>query len=149
MNKVIQITLLTVLTGGVQSAVFAAAGPTTPLHTAAKAGNLDEVKALVGGGADINAIDENFETALYMAAKKNHVAVVEFLIGKGADVNKSNIKSVTPVCAAAREGNLDVVKVLVEKGSADLTIKSDSGKTPLAAAGNEEVRKYLRLKGAK
>ena len=43
--------------------------------------------AMIQNGADVNAVDEDKQTALHIAACKGHVDVAKVLIQNGADVN--------------------------------------------------------------
>ena len=52
-------------------------GQSTPLHEAAGLGDDEAVRALLAAGVDINATDEDGNTALYLAAEYEHEAVVE------------------------------------------------------------------------
>ncbi len=57
------------------------------LIDAAKEGDLETVQSLIEQGADVNAIDNNGNTALMWASARGHTETVGFLIDKGADVN--------------------------------------------------------------
>jgi ankyrin repeat protein len=61
------------------------------LHTAAKAGDVDEVQSQVGN-FDINAKGEDDETALFKAAESGHTEVVKLLATHNADVNLANVR---------------------------------------------------------
>jgi len=53
----------------------------TPLHRAALEGNLEEVKKLVEGGADVNAKNTIGITPLHMASGNGKLDVVYYLLG--------------------------------------------------------------------
>ena len=58
---------------------------------ASRDGRLELVTYLVENGADLNARNENNETALNSASLNEHLEVVKYLIEKGADdVNAKN-----------------------------------------------------------
>ena len=50
----------------------------------------DVVEQLIAKGADVNAKNEDNNTALIVASINGHKDVVEQLIAKGADVNAKN-----------------------------------------------------------
>ena len=64
---------------------------------------LEAMQAALDLGADINAIDNNGETAMHGAAYKNLPAAVQFLAGKGAKIeiwNRKNKQGWTPLTIA-------------------------------------------------
>lgn len=64
---------------------------------------LEAVKLLLKLGADVNAVDDNGETAMHGAAYRNHPMVVQFLTDKGAKIavwNKPNKGGLTPLVIA-------------------------------------------------
>src|SRR4029079_14239623 len=56
-----------------------------PLWRACESRSLDLVKAVVEGGADVNATNKEKMTALWAAISADNVDVVKYLIAKGAD----------------------------------------------------------------
>ena len=60
-------------------------------------GTLDAVRLVVETGADIDAVDEDGNTALHHVVDKGFDRVVEYLVGGGADVNASNGRGQTPL----------------------------------------------------
>ena len=71
---------------------------------------LEAVQAALELGADVNAVDDNGETAMHGAAYKNLPKVVQFLADKGAKIdvwNKKNKYGWTPLVIAEgyRPGN--------------------------------------------
>ena len=122
----------------------------TPLHKAARIGDVSEVKKLLAKGAEVNAETSDGWTPLHEAASKGHLNVVKALLAKGAAVNAKNKYGYTPLHYAARHGHLDVVKALLAKG-AEVDAKNKDGKTPLhyaAEDGHLDVVKELLSKGA-
>jgi uncharacterized protein len=64
---------------------------------------LEAVKFLLKRGADVNAVDDNGETAMHGAAYRNHPKVVQFLTDRGAKIavwNKANKAGLTPLVIA-------------------------------------------------
>ena len=121
-----------------------------PIHEAAIAGNLADLKRALGASADTNAKDENGATALHHAAGNGHKEAAELLIAKGADMAaKDNRSGSTPLHWAAYRGREKVVEVLIAKG-AEVNAKAENGNTPLdLAVNNEEVATLLRKHGGK
>jgi ankyrin repeat protein len=79
---------------------------------------LEAVQIALDLGADINAVDNNGETAMHGAAYKNLPAVVEFLAAKGASIdvwNRKNKQGWTPLTIAEghRFGNFKPSAVTV------------------------------------
>jgi ankyrin repeat protein len=66
-------------------------------------GVLEAVTLLVKLKADVNAVDDNGETAMHGAAYRNHPKVVQLLADKGAKIevwNKANKSGLTPLVIA-------------------------------------------------
>jgi hypothetical protein len=108
-----------------------------------------------------NAIVKDGLTRLHIAARDNDVQEIKALLEAGADINskiqriadiRSNDNSMivggTPLHMAAENGNMDAVKTLVEYG-ASINISDVTGRTPLDRAKAEDVKEYLRSKGAR
>ena len=112
-----------------------------PLHDAAKAGDVDQIKHLLAGGADINQ-STGLATALYYAIQENHSDAAVFLIERGADVNAASIGG-TPLHAASAEGLTTVVDLLLAHG-ADANARSKT-LTPLHLAAQNGHIDVVRL----
>ena len=78
------------------------AGPWTPLHHAARAGDAAMVRLLLENGADLEARDPGGTTALHYAAYWGHPEVAQVLLAAGADPNALDRAGYTPL-AWARE----------------------------------------------
>lgn len=64
---------------------------------------LEAVLLLLKLGADVNAVDDNGETAMHGAAYRNHPKVVQLLADKGAKIdvwNRANKTGLTPIVIA-------------------------------------------------
>src|ERR1700759_2359857 len=60
----------------------------TPLHVAAREGNLTELSRLIDLSLeDLDTRDENNETTLQICFQNDHIPAVELLLGHGADPN--------------------------------------------------------------
>lgn len=82
------------------------------LHDAAKAGEPEQVKALLDQGADPKAQDKKGETPLNWAALAGHRKVAELLIERGAAFDGRNKGGFTALHAAAIRGHLALVDLL-------------------------------------
>jgi hypothetical protein len=115
------------------------------LHLCAESGNLERVKQLVAGGANIDATDNRGRTALLLAILNVHFEIVVYLVEHGANVTHADFDGMTALLSACTEKNLSSVKYLLDHG-ARITERDHEGMTGLlyaAAVGNLEVLKYL------
>jgi len=94
------------------------------LWSAARDGNLENVRAALADGADVDARAEDGATALFSAAEYGHAAIVAFLAEYGADVNVrasldvgDRAYGVSALGAAALRGYADVVRTLLNGGA--------------------------------
>jgi ankyrin repeat protein len=92
------------------------------LLVAAERGDVEQVRAMLDGGADPNVCGEGGMTPLILAAREGHHDVVEMLLKAGADVNGCSEpgycggNSTALRCAVVR-GHTAVVKSLLEAGA--------------------------------
>ena len=87
----------------------------TPLHEAARQGDVAEAKKLLDGGADLTARDEHLRsTPLAWAAKFGQLDMVKFLLERGAPKSLPDDPPwATPLSWAIRRGRDDVARLLV------------------------------------
>ena len=77
----------------------------TILHDMAQKGFIDKAELLMKHGADINPVDEEYQsTPLGMAARWGHTEMVDYLLKQGADPNKSGAAWSTPLAWAKKKG---------------------------------------------
>lgn len=110
------------------------------LINAAKSGNVERMKQALADGAQINATDDDGETALHNAAERGRVKAAEFLVQNGANINAQAKDGDTPLHEAIDEGKLAMVKFLLEQG-AGLNITNKDGHTALQEALEEGRQK--------
>jgi len=112
------------------------------------------VRALLDGGADVNAGSPG-PAALAVAVAEQDTEIVTLLLERGADANASfplgGLEGVTPLMVAAHNGHLEVVKLLAAHG-ADPSARNAAGSTArdlALMAGHQEVVDALALAGGK
>ncbi|GAV64978.1 Ank_2 domain-containing protein/PGG domain-containing protein [Cephalotus follicularis] len=105
-------------------------------HIAAKQGNLEVVKLLMGAIPAFSVtFDSSNTTALHTAASQGHIEVVNFLLENGssvANIARSNGK--TALHSSARNGHLEIVKLLLSKDPGIAKRKDKKGQTALHMA---------------
>ena len=123
-----------------------------PLADAARDGDLEQVRALIGTGADVNAAHGDGMTALHWAAERGSVEMVEVLIYAGANAKAvTRIGDYTPLHLAAKSGSADVLRALIAAGAVLDARTTTGGASPLhfaAASGSTEAVAALVDAGA-
>ena len=86
----------------------------TPLHQAARKGDLQEAEKLLEAGADLTARDDHLRsTPLAWAAKYGQLEMVRFLLQRGAPKSlPGDPPWATPLAWAARRGHVEIAKLL-------------------------------------
>lgn len=105
------------------------------LISAAAEGDTETVLQLVEDGAEIDARDNQGNTAVMAATQNNKVGTVKVLIEQGADINIQNNNLDNVLLYAGAEGLLEIVKLAVEAG-ADTTLTNRFGGTALIPAAD-------------
>ena len=116
-------------------------GELTPLHLAAKANHEDVMRLLETAGADPKLKAQDGTTLLMSAAGSGHVDVVKYAYELDPEINAvtatgDNVvhASVTGTIRNSTQAEIaKVVQFLADKG-ADLDVKDDRGRTPIAIA---------------
>jgi len=121
------------------------------LHQAAWIGNLDDLRAEIAAGADVNARERTGDrTPLHFAAYSGKnggepsTELVQALLEAGADVNAVDSGGSTPLAEAMPNGNVEIAKILLAAG-ADPAVKNKHGETAhdVAKARNHEALQAL------
>lgn len=116
-----------------------------PMLLAARNGNLNEIKAMVSTGANVNVNFPHY-TPLSAASFNDHKEVVDYLIAQGAIVNSTNFfGGTTPLYWAIRGDNKEIIKLLLDKG-ADINVITSEGRL-ISQARSPEALQVLLDKG--
>lgn len=119
----------------------------SPVHAilrAAREGDAS-LKSLLAKGVNINATDEDGETALMEAAdSRRGTETVRVLIANGADVNLADEDGETALMRAADEGNKATVELLLQAG-ANPQARDEDGETALDKAQDERHREVVDI----
>ena len=99
------------------------------IHDAAKAGDLEKVKALLKANPDlVSSKDNHLDTPLFLAAQYGRKDVAEILLDYKANVNAKDAIQFQPLHRAAGNGNKEVVELLLTN-KADANARDGSGDT--------------------
>jgi ankyrin repeat protein len=115
----------------------------TPLLLAALEGNAMMVSRLIEAGADLYAINNDFNGVLFNACYSSSPEVIRLLVEAGADINDTNEEGTTALMYASSASRVECVKILLSLG-ADTTLQNEDGFSALELATNREVFKVLR-----
>jgi hypothetical protein len=103
----------------------------TPLHSAAAAGHKHVCRALLDGGAKVNASSLSRKTALYVAASKGWYDVVRFLVESGSNPYSGGPTNVdTPMALLRKDTSAEGRRLVAEMDalSQGLAGNKESGK---------------------
>jgi DNA-binding NtrC family response regulator/ankyrin repeat protein len=118
------------------------------LLTAAAEGDTGKLASLLDSGTDVNARNENGDTALMEAAKHGHLDAVNLLLGHHTDVNAKNQLGRSALMWAASLGHTAIVGRLLDVG-ADVNATNNHDDTALTqASGQIDATRVLLERGA-
>ena len=85
---------------------------------ASHSGKIDEVKAILLSGVDVNTKAEGGKTALHVAAVNGNIEIVKLLLNqRGCDANSKDSKGRTPAAFAEAYGRVDMAKLIQSHGT--------------------------------
>lgn len=100
----------------------------TPLHYAARFGNMETINLLISKGGVVDA-----KTMLHAAAEnitESGLKIVKYFVAHGGGVNIKDNDGDTPLHHAASNPNTAILQYLIEKGAC-LNVRNNCGATPL------------------
>ena len=115
----------------------------TPLLQAALEGDLGVVRRLIEAGADLYAVNNDFNGVFFNACYANSPEIIRAVAEAGGDVNDINEEGTTPLMYAASAGRTACVTTLLECGS-DAKMLNEDGFLAVELAANRDVFKLLR-----
>ena len=110
------------------------AGKHTELMRAALEGDTNTVKALLAGGAQVNAKDHEGRTALMFAVTNMHPDAAKQLLEHSADANATAADGGTALMLAASSGDTESVRALLSNGADPSARYAQTGETALILA---------------
>jgi len=122
-------------------------GSTSPLHDAAKRGNVALLKECLVNRLPVNQCDPAGNTPLHWAARSGHMDCLALLLGvQQVAVNKANKLGDTALMLATAHGHAEAVTNLLKAG-ADANMKNNEKKGVKDMARDPEVCVVLRKWG--
>jgi len=143
------LTCILIILCGSAFSIPAASAQESPLFTALKNNNLQELKTVLEQKINVNVYDDDSDHVLMVAAMYASADCMDLLIKNGADVNVVNRTGETPLMWCNHD--IAKTKLLLQHG-ANLNAVAKSGNTPLLIAcvgyGQYEIIKLLLDNGA-
>lgn len=115
-----------------------------PIFVAAEWNDLQEVKAFVQEGEDVNAVAPNGASALHVAAELGYDEIVSALADAGSDLERAIAGGHTALKIASQNGRVDTVRVLLDH-AADPNTQDNEGSTPLHIAAQNDHLNVVSL----
>ncbi|OHW99164.1 ankryin domain-containing protein, partial [Colletotrichum incanum] len=105
----------------------------TPLHLAARSGNLDAVRELLNLGCNIDQRDSAGDTVLTIACAEGYAPMAQYLVDAGCNVGVKNNLGFTALHRAAEatgESSMEIIRSLLSAG-ASATATTKDGRSAL------------------
>src|SRR5688572_12082426 len=121
----------------------------TPLHWAARRGDVAAVAQLIKSGANLEATTRvGSYTPLHIASKEGHGAIVKTLLDAGSNAKAATTSKTTALHLAAGAGSVEAIAALLDHGADVNAGEGAWGQTPLifAAAQNRAAAIGLLLR---
>ncbi len=107
------------------------------LMRAAYSGDLQQLRAILEAGADVNMRDSSESTPLMLAASKGHIEIVRELLAKGANINLQNNYGWTSLMLATTNRHTEIVRLLSTRNT-DSNIANQQGDVPVLPPKNAD-----------
>jgi ankyrin repeat protein len=117
----------------------------TGLHAAAQRGDVDTLRRLAGGGADLNARDGHGRTPLHVAAFARQHEAIRVLAQTGAGLDLLENDRYDAVTIASVAGDEDTLRLLLALGASARQVTSRYDGTALIAAAHLGHAGVVRL----
>ena len=111
---------------------------------ASQNGQVEVVKSLLEGGAQINWQTNDGTSALHTASQNGHVDVAKLLLGKVAKVDLLNNDQCSPLMMACEHGQTAVTQVLLDH-DADTYLRNKKNQTALEIAKENNYLDIISL----
>ena len=120
------------------------------LVEAADEGDVEGVKELLDGGANINATVDGDGSPLIAAARGGYLELVTMLLDRGADPNLAASGDGNPLIMAAGEGHTRIVELLLDRGARvdDVVPGDENALITASGQGKLDAVKLLVSRGA-
>jgi len=115
------------------------------LLKAAGKGAIDEVRQLIQNGAQIDAINEEGQSALTMAITRQHLNVVKLLVENGATMDRSGFLVHKPLHVAVGTKNVEMVKFILDSGADPNEVTTVGSVLLIAVSARQEKMVTLLL----
>ena len=118
----------------------------TPLHLAAKLGQLHQIHLLISTGADVNAVDRHGRIPLMLAFNQQqvHMECIQTLVNDRSSLNQQVTDGATALHMACYLGHYNLVEYLLSKG-ADARIADGEGRLPIHWATHPSNPKSIQF----
>lgn len=115
------------------------------LLDAINAADLQNIRAAISSGVDLETRDGQGRTALLLATRANAVEAAKLLIAAGADVNAKDSINDTPFLYAGAEGRDEILTAILATGRANLADTNRYGGTALIPAAHHGHPSTVRI----
>lgn len=115
-----------------------------PLMLAVENEEIEEVLALLGGGASPNEAESDGRTPIFAAVESAEIEIVRALITFGADLNYRDEKKRTPIMVLDDEASVELVDLLLGSG-AKIDASDEDERTVLMWAAENATAEVVKL----